>query len=109
MLKITPVSFRVTVKPDAVKKTTDSGIVLAFDERAERNAYTWGTIIEVGEDAYTAYNPRSPNAGLMPGVRVGYVKNAGAWYRNPETLEEFLVLNDGDIVLKAEEVADATS
>lgn len=90
-----PIGHRILVKPDEVVKKTASGILIASDEKLERNAQVFGTIIEIGEDAWVAYKPKSEFAGLKVGDRVAYAKYAGKWLA-----DNSLVLNDDDIVAK---------
>ena len=90
-----PVSHRIIVRPDPVEKKTKSGLILALDERLERGANVFGTIIAIGEDAWKAFNPTHPFAGLKVGDRVSYPRYAGKWID-----DETLVLVDEDIVAK---------
>jgi len=94
------VSFRVIIKPEEIEKTTDSGIVLAIDERQEKNAQVVGTVIDIGEDAYANFKPKTEFAGLKVGDKVYYARYAGKGIKDLKTLEEFLVVNDEDIVAK---------
>lgn len=94
-----PVAHRIIVKPDEVEKKTKSGIVLARDERQEKNAQVHGTILSIGEDAWVAFNPKTEFAGLKVGDRVAYARYAG------KPLEDgTLALVDEDVV--AVEVQD---
>ena len=102
------VAFRVLLKVKEVEKEkeikTDSGLVvklaMAVDEKLERQAYTEGTIVDIGEDAYAAFKPTTQYAGLKVGDRVYFAKYAGKWIDDPDTKESFLVVNDEDIVAK---------
>lgn len=101
-MSLKAISFRVILKVKEVEEKTASGIVLAVDKKLERQAYTEGTIIDIGPDAWAAFKPSQPFAGLNIGDRVFYAKYAGKWIQDPETKEEFLVVNDEDIVCKVE-------
>jgi len=90
-----PVSHRIIVKPDPVVETTKGGIILATDKKLEQNAQVFGTIVAIGEDAWKAFNPFRPRAGLEVGDRVAYAKYAGKWIS-----DDVLVLNDEDVVAK---------
>lgn len=96
------IAFRIIVKPEEVEKTTKSGIVLARDERAEKAATIRGTIVDIGEDAWAAYRLKSQFAGLKVGDVVYYAKYAGKTIKETDDGEEFLVLNDEDIVCKVD-------
>lgn len=94
------VAFRVIVKVKEVAEKSRGGIVLAIDKKLEKNAHTEGTIVDIGPDAWTAFKTKELFAGLQVGDKVFYAKYAGKWIVDPETLEEFLILNDEDIVAK---------
>jgi chaperonin GroES len=100
MKHLIPVGHRIIVKPDPVKEKTESGLFLAVDKKMEQNAQVAGTIVSIGPDAWAAFRPSIPFAGLKIGDRVYYAKYAGKWIENPETKENLLVLNDEDIVAK---------
>ena len=95
---IKAVAFRIVVKPDPVEVKTKSGIVIALDEGQERRATVSGTIVDIGEDAWAAFKTKSPHAGLKIGDRVIYARYAGKWVKDPDTEEEYVVMNDEDIV-----------
>ena len=98
------VAFRVLLKVKEVQQESDGRhgvkIALAVDAKLERQAYTEGTVVDIGEDAFAAFKPKSEFAGLKVGDRVFYAKYAGKWIDDPETNESFLVVNDEDIVAK---------
>lgn len=94
------VAFRVILKVKEVAEKSKGGIVLAVDKRLERQAYTQGTVIDIGPDAWAAFKTKEEFAGLKIGDTVFYAKYAGKWLADPETDEEFLIVNDEDIVAK---------
>lgn len=94
------ISYKVIVKPDKFEKVTESGIVLAVDERQENGANVRGTVVDIGEDAFAAYKPKTEYAGLKVGDVVYYAKYAGKRIKETDDGEEFLVLLDDDIVCK---------
>ena len=99
-MAIKAVGFRILVRPDEVKTRTESGIELALDLNAEKGARVTGTIVDIGEIAWKAFNPQSPYAGLRVGDRVYFAKYAGKRLVDFDTKEEYVVLNDEDIVAK---------
>ena len=101
-MAVKAIGFRAVVRPDKFEEITKGGIVLAVDEKMEMNAQTTGVIVELGEDFAKDFKPRSPYWGLQPGDRVFYAKYAGKWVKDPVTNEELLILNDEDIMAKAE-------
>lgn len=98
------ISYKVIVRPDAVEKKTASGLVLARNEREEKGANVRGTVVDLGEDAFSAYKPKTAFAGLKVGDVVYYAKYAGKRIKESDDSEELLVLLDDDIVCKV--VAD---
>jgi co-chaperonin GroES (HSP10) len=91
------------VKPKEVETTTKSGVILAVDEKAERNAQTVGEIISLGEDSFVAYRPKTEFWGLKAGDRIHFPKYAGKWLRDSKTGEEILAINDEDVIAKEED------
>lgn len=98
MMKIAPVAWRVIVKPDVIEKKTESGLVLAVDEKLEKGARITGTIVAIGDDVYP--NSIVPKAGLHVGDRVYYAKYAGKVILDNNTGDELVILNDEDVVAK---------
>lgn len=94
------VAFRIILKVKEVEEKSKGGIVLAVDKKLERNAFTEGTIVDIGPDAWSAFKTKDEFAGLKVGDKVFYAKYSGKWIVDPETQEEFLVVNDEDIVAK---------
>ena len=94
------VGFCVIVFPDIVEEQTKSGIILKMDKKMEQNAQVTGTIVDIGEDAFAAYKPKTPYAGLKVGDKVWYAKYAGKWIKDKENDREVLIIRDEDIVCK---------
>jgi len=94
------IAFRILVKPDPVEEVTKSGIVLAIDKIQQQGATVTGTIVDIGPDAWAAYKTKEPFAGLVPGDHVYFAKYAGKWVTDFETGEEYLAINDDDVVCR---------
>ena len=94
------VGFCVIVFPDIVEEKTKSGLIMAIDKKMEQNAQVTGIIVDIGEDAFAAFKPKTPFAGLKIGDRVWYAKYAGKWIKDVENDREVLVIRDEDIVVK---------
>lgn len=94
------VGFRVLVRPDPIEETTKSGIVIAVDSSLERGAQVTGIVLDVGPEAFKAFN-RAAGVVDQPWVKVGdhvyYAKYAGKRILDRDTKEELLFLNDEDI------------
>jgi co-chaperonin GroES (HSP10) len=107
-MAIRAVGFTAVILPEEVKKTTESGLVLAIDEVMERNAQVLGTVVELGEDFAVAYRPTTPKWGLKAGDKVFFARYAGKWVKDPEDGKEFLIILDTDVVGKYEPNVVAT-
>ena len=89
--------YRVLVKPDNIETVTDSGIVLVVDEKVEAAAQQTGTLVGVGHTAWQSSTlPQLPWANI--GDRVLFSKYAGRVIIDPVTGDDFLVMNDEDII-----------
>lgn len=83
--------YRVLIKVKELQKTTETGLILVFDEKLARAGMDIGTIVDIGEYAWNG----KPWAKV--GDRVIFAKHAGKFVCDPETNEEFLVINDEDV------------
>jgi chaperonin GroES len=110
-----PAGHRILVKPDPVERTSKGGIIIP-DTAADGRKYlkTTGTIVAVGPSAWEAFR-RVDREGKMrngePWAKVGdhvhYAKNAGYRILDEETQEEYIVMQDEDvIVVKGDKVSD---
>lgn len=95
-MRIEPCGFKVVVKPDPVETKTESGLLLVKDEKLYRAATTKGTLIAVGPTAWKAYDNGQPWAAV--GDRVYYAKYAGRFVHDNQTDEDYVILNDEDIL-----------
>jgi len=87
----------VLLKADPVEAVSAGGIVMIASteaEKLERAAQTNGTLVACGKDAWEDYT----NPWAEVGDRVSYIKHAGKWIDDPATGEEFVLLNDIDIL-----------
>ncbi len=122
------IAFRIIIKPDPtagqtvtfggqeidIKKidghwVTPNGIEVdhLVDEKQELGATVTGTIVDIGPDAWASYKPSKPFADLVIGDHVYYAKYAGKWVTDFETGEDFLVVNDDDIVCRYSGIPEA--
>ena len=96
---IIPTGYRILVKPDNVEQITKSGIVLVTDEKLERPAQHVGTLVSVGKQAWKAFSKTyDGEPWAYVGDRIIYSKYAGKFVKDPETQEEFVIMNDEDVV-----------
>ena len=109
MLKIRVPGHRVLIKPEAIEEVSAGGIVLAkpgAQAKLELMATDRGVVIQVGPTCWENYDKDSPNwsAWCKPGDRVVFARYAGKLVTNPETKEEFFLINDEDIQVVLEEM-----
>ena len=99
--------YRLIVKPDNVKtshevKGTDIKLAIAVDEKLYKATMSVGTVIDIGPLAWIDYNK---NAVLKkPWVKIGdkilYSRYGGKLIQDPDTEEDFIILDDGDVLCK---------
>jgi len=90
-MSLKPAGYRILVRPEPVKETTDWGFELNIDERLERAAQVYGEIVAIGDFAWKEDGPWA-----KVGDRIAYIKHSGKFLTDPETNEEFVVINDED-------------
>jgi len=94
---IKPAGHRVLLKADPIETVSKGGIIVVAsteEEKLERAAQTNGTLVQTGQAAWEDYN--APWASV--GDRVSYIRHAGKWINDPVTGEEYVILNDIDIL-----------
>lgn len=93
---ISPAGHRVLVKVDEVEKTTKGGIIIT-DTIADRKqeASIYGTVVAVGPTAWKAFDDGLPWANV--GDKVAFAKYGGFIIEDPDTGDQFRLLNDEDI------------
>ena len=96
--------YYVRVKRDEIKKQTESGIILATDEKLDKAAMNKGVVIDIGPAAWCA---KWLGSGKIPwckaGDRICFAKYAGTTFVDEETKEEFLLIRDEDVLMVIEE------
>lgn len=93
---IEPAGYRILVKPDPIEEVSKGGIHIVVTERErvmEKAAQIYGTLVAVGPTAWKEQG--TPWAKV--GDRVAYSRYGGKFIKDPETGEEFVLLNDEDI------------
>lgn len=98
------VGHLLLVRPDPVEEVSQGGIVLATDKKLEKGATTSGIVLEMGPEAFLAFQTAAgiPLAHRKPWVAVGdhiyYAKYAGKWIDDKQTKEELLFIRDEDVL-----------
>jgi len=93
---IIPTGFHVLIKPDPVETKTAGGIILAVNEKLEKHQTDTGEIVAIGKCAWS--DKADGKAWAKVGQRVYYAKHAGKFLKDPETDEEFLLVQDEDVL-----------
>ena len=99
MLK--PTGHRVLVKQCPVKKMSSGGIIIAHDdEKISQNAVQIGVVVAVGPQAWHDFETEHDKE---PWAKVGdlvyFPRYSGGSCEDPYTGDEYLVLNDKDIMI----------
>ncbi len=94
---IRPCGHRILVKPDEISEIR-GGVILVPPSVREREQYaqTFGEIVAIGPTAWKGFDEGKPWAKV--GDRVSYAKYGGYLMEDPETKQQFRILNDEDIV-----------
>jgi pentatricopeptide repeat protein len=101
---IIPVLHRILIKADKVEeanktyqKMRELGLELGIseDRKREQAGVDKGTVVAIGPTAYRDFNTECP---ISVGMKVAYARFAGKTITDPFTDEEFIALNDEDIV-----------
>ena len=97
------VGHRIMVIPDPVETRTESGLILAKDEKAYREATQSGKVVGLGNTAYVGFADGIPWCNV--GDHIIYARHTGKFVTDPDTKEEFYVINDEDVqaIIKKEE------
>lgn len=93
-MSIAPVGHRVLVKPLPLEKQSKGGIILTTDDRKEK-AQVRGTVVAIGPNAWKAFDDGEPWCKV--GDEVWFAQYGGYLVRDPETDEEYRLLNDEDV------------
>lgn len=102
-MSIVPCGHRVLVRPqkleevdDAYKAAQRAGIILQeTHEKLQQAAIDKGTVVALGS---TAFNDYGGEAWCGVGDLVAYARYGGKLIKDTKTQEDFLVLNDEDII-----------
>ena len=93
-LNIHPKGYRILVKADEIEEETEAGIFIVQDKNMERAAQMKGTLVAVGEYAWDRYD----NPWAKVGDCVLYAKHSGKNVEDPVTKENYVIMNDEDLI-----------
>lgn len=98
--------YRLMVRPDEVKKQTESGILIEFaeNEKLEKGARVTGTVVSVGPECWQQHiiqwwkfwQPKK-EPWCKVGDHIFWAKYAGKQVVDPETQIDYIILNDEDV------------
>jgi len=101
---IEPTLHRILIKQDVFEETNkdyrkmkELGLVLpnTEDQKRAQAGVDTGTVIAIGATAFRDFGASSP---ISSGDKIAYAKFAGKFITDPSTHEEFVILNDEDVV-----------
>lgn len=101
---IEPILHRILVRPDkieeidpALKQAKAAGIVIPELEsrKREQASVDSGTVVSFGPTVFRDFNTTNP---LSVGDYIAYARHSGKRITDPDTKEEFVLLNDEDVV-----------
>ena len=87
---------RLLVLPDPLQEVSEGGIILQYDKKLERAAQSTGTLVKIGDLAWTGFDKDLQWAEV--GDWVLYSKYAGKLVTDPVTNIDYMVLNDEDLI-----------
>lgn len=91
---IYPAGHRVLVQVEEIEEKTKGGIfIVNADKQTEANIY--GRIVAIGPNAWKAFDDGVAWAEV--GDKVAFAKYGGFVIEDPETKEQYRLLNDEDI------------
>ena len=101
---ISVILHRILIKQDKLEETNkeyvrmrELGLVVAETEdrkRAQAGVDT-GTVVAIGSTAFRDFGTESP---ITVGDKIAYARFSGKFITDPATQEEFVALNDEDVV-----------
>jgi co-chaperonin GroES (HSP10) len=102
---IQPLGHHILVKPEkiedidpAFQAAKRAGIIIETDERKrEQAAVDKGIVVAIGSTAYKDYDC---DPWCQVGDQIGYSRYGGKFLKDPETGEDYIILNDGDIICR---------
>ena len=90
--------YRLLVKPEEIKRQTASGLIIEYgeNEKLEKGARTLGEVIDIGPLCWGM--DQGKPAWCKVGDKIYWAQYAGKNVVDPETQQEYLILNDEDCV-----------
>ena len=93
---IEPAGHRVLVTPEKVDERTAGGLFLPDQAKdARTQSQIFGTVVAVGKNAFKAFD--DGHSWCEVGDKIAFAKYGGFIIEDPETKEQFRLLNDEDV------------
>ena len=96
-MALEPAGHRLLVAPDKVEDKDGSIFLSPLTMERRKSEKIFGTVLKVGRTAFRAFDDGEPWCKV--GDHVAFAKFAGAVVEDPETKEQFRLLQDEDIIL----------
>jgi co-chaperonin GroES (HSP10) len=90
--------YRLLVQADEVETVTEGGIVVVMDENKAKIAQMYGTVVSIGDQCWKGKG-WDGEPWCKVGDRIAWSKFAGKFVLDPDTEEEFVILNDEDVLV----------
>jgi co-chaperonin GroES (HSP10) len=90
--------YRLLVKPEEIKRQTASGLIIEYaeNEKLEKGARTLGEVIDIGPLCWGMDQGKPEWCKI--GDKIYWAMYAGKNVVDPETQQEYIILNDEDVV-----------
>lgn len=91
--------YRLLVRPDEIKKKTESGILIEFagNEKLEKGARITGTVVDIGPECWEMHKYPNKTPWCKVGDTIFWAKYAGKQVVDPDTQIDYIIINDEDV------------
>lgn len=96
-MALKPAGHRLLIIPDTVEDREGSLFLAPATMERRRNEKIFGTVHLIGPNAFKAFDSGEPWCEV--GDHVCFAKFAGITVTDPDTKEQYRVLNDEDVIL----------
>ena len=94
--------YRILVKAKEIERVSEGGIIVRVEgsqeDRLEQAGNQWGTVVSIGHTCWKGgVNDLVQEPWCKEGDEIIYSKHAGRYVYDPDTGEDFLMINDDDV------------
>ncbi len=103
-MAIAAVNFRIVVQDEEVKETSEGGIILARDERLEKERAAKAKVVSIGPTAFKAYRTIEEgkevngHCPLKAGDVIHYSPHTGLKVVDEEDGQVYRIITDDDVM-----------